>query len=170
MIQFLVSKPHTDQLPLSAPLAGLSAVPPSTTGTVAWSAAAPPCCFVATGSFLFPAALSPAQIRLPPNKPLDPIPPAAAEQKQRIAERIQMELPLYQCSQTVDPLPQICVPTGDIYFFCPTKIIQHSTLPGRSSLPLVTPLPHKSQLLFFVPLLLLLLPAVSQPEQSVETL
>ena len=32
-----------------------------------------------------------------------------------------MELPLYQCRQAVDPFPQICVPTGNVYPSAPLK-------------------------------------------------
>lgn len=47
-----------------------------------------------------------------PVQTLDPVPPSAAEQKQRIAEWVQLKLLLDQAGQSVYSAPQIRIPAG----------------------------------------------------------
>ena len=59
-----------------------------------------------------------------PVQTLDPVSPPPAKQKQRIGERIQLELLLHHAGQTIYSFSQICVPTGDIHFICSGEVAQ----------------------------------------------
>ena len=61
-----------------------------------------------------------------PVQPLNPVPPSAAEQKQRIAEWVQLKLLLYQAGQSVYSSPQIRVTAGDVHMIRSLEICQHS--------------------------------------------
>ena len=76
-----------------------------------------------------------------PIQPPDPVTPVAAEQEQRIAEPVQMKLPLHQCRQAVDPFPQICVPTGNVYPSAPLKSLNIASAapPVSSAFPALFP-------------------------------
>ena len=70
-----------------------------------------------------------------PIQPPDPVPPVAAEQEQRIAEPVQMKLPLHQCRQAVDLCThRQCIP------ICSTKIAQHCLSSSTSILSISGPI------------------------------
>ena len=56
---------------------------------------------------------------------LDPVPPSAAEEEQRIAEWVQLHLLFDQGGKAVDPTAQVGVAALDEDVVCATKIIQH---------------------------------------------
>lgn len=58
-----------------------------------------------------------------PIQALDAVPPAAAEQKQRIGERIQFELLLHQGSQSIYSFSKIRIAAGDIDAVCTAEVI-----------------------------------------------
>ena len=61
-----------------------------------------------------------------PVQPLDSVPPPPTEQKQRIAEWVQLKLLLYQAGQSVYSSPQIRVPASYVHMIRSLKICQHS--------------------------------------------
>ena len=56
---------------------------------------------------------------------LDPIPPPATEQEQRVGEWIQIELLLNYGSQPINAPPQVGVAAGNVYPICPGEVTQH---------------------------------------------
>lgn len=60
-----------------------------------------------------------------PVQGLDPVSPSAAEEEERVAERVQFHLLLDQCGKTVDPTAQVGVAAFDVNVVGTTKIVQH---------------------------------------------
>ena len=58
---------------------------------------------------------------------------SAAEQKQRVRERVKPERVLYQRRQSVDPLPQVSIPARDIYLIRTGEVTQHARAPAATS-------------------------------------
>ena len=54
-----------------------------------------------------------------------PVPASAAEEKQRVGERIQMKLLLNKSGQSVYPAAQVGVAAGNIYPVCTGEVAQH---------------------------------------------
>lgn len=74
-----------------------------------------------------------------PVQRLHPVPAPAVEQKQRIRERIELELLLYQSRKTVYPFAQVCIPYCEEYTLGRREVLKQHSMP---ELPLLLMLHH----------------------------